>query len=110
MSSTSVALAIGIASALVALAGTVRPPHWAPRRWHRFYARSHGYFWLPCPLCGHDTGGHEWRDYKGLSSTVPDPEYPPGSGRGMGICQDCTRAGRGHRDPLITEREEEPNA
>ena len=26
---------------------------------HRIYARSFGYFWLPCPLCGEMFGGHE---------------------------------------------------
>ncbi|MFF7949105.1 hypothetical protein [Streptomyces griseorubiginosus] len=109
MSSASVALTIGVLSAFVAAAGTVRPPHWAPRWWHRFYGRSHGYFWLPCPLCGHDTGGHEWNDYKGLSSVIPDPEYPPDSERMIGICQDCTRVGRGGQG-FLAESEEKPDA
>lgn len=30
-----------------------------PRFVHRAYAALAGYFWLPCPLCGHGFGGHE---------------------------------------------------
>ena len=30
-----------------------------PRRLHRLYARLAGYFWLPCPDCGREFGGHE---------------------------------------------------
>ena len=70
----------------------------APQPWHRWYANAFGYFWLPCPLCGKDTGGHQWRDIDGKPSTIPDPDHPPGSGCGMGICPACTRAGRGTHD------------
>lgn len=30
-----------------------------PRQLHRAYARLLGYFWLPCPSCGREFGGHE---------------------------------------------------
>lgn len=26
---------------------------------HKFYAWFMGYFWLPCPVCGKEFGGHE---------------------------------------------------
>ena len=63
------------------------------RTLNRIYARLLGYFWLPCPLCGQMSGGHEWRDIDGKPSCIPDPESGPGYF--TGICPDCTRAGRG---------------
>lgn len=60
------------------------------RIFNKWYAKIMGYFWLPCPLCGKDSGGHEWRDRKGLSSVIyTEPQS------GKGICPDCTRAGLG---------------
>lgn len=55
---------------------------------HRFYAWVFRYFWLPCPLCGEYTGGHQWKDRDGKSSVLAD---------GRGICPRCTKAGRGSR-------------
>jgi hypothetical protein len=26
---------------------------------HKLYAARRGYFWLPCPVCGREFGGHE---------------------------------------------------
>lgn len=57
------------------------------------FAKANGYFWLPCPLCGQKFGGHEWKDYDGLSSQIPADDGVPG--HGQGICPDCTKAGRG---------------
>ena len=54
------------------------------RRVHRAYARLAGFFWLPCPLCGREFGGHEFGD------DVPDPMKGPG--HGLAICSQCTRA------------------
>lgn len=34
------------------------------RRFHQLYARTFGYFWLPCPICGEHFGGHEIKDRK----------------------------------------------
>ena len=34
-----------------------------PRWVHKAYARANGYFWLPCPRCGHYFGGHEVYGY-----------------------------------------------
>jgi hypothetical protein len=72
-----------------------------PRAVHRAYAYVAGYFWLPCPLCGAMCGGHEWRDRDGLPSSVPDPGGDPH--RRVGICPDCTRAGRGLADGIEGE-------
>ena len=43
-----------------------------PRILHRAYARLHGYFWLPCPLCAQPFGGHE------ITDSIPDPIAGPG--------------------------------
>jgi hypothetical protein len=68
-------------------------------RWaQRWYAQRHRYFWLPCPLCDRPFGGHEWRPVAGRCCTVPDPLDGPG--RSVGICPDCTRAGRGRETEL----------
>jgi hypothetical protein len=70
---------------------------WMPESWrwaHRAYARLYGYFWKPCPLCGREFGGHEWRDIGGQLAEVPGPFYPA-INRSVGICPPCTRAGRG---------------
>lgn len=50
------------------------------RRYQRRYARLHGYFWLPCPICGDEFGGHE------RHGTIPTNE----PGRLSGICPSCT--------------------
>lgn len=70
------------------------------RRWNRFRAWFGGYFWIPCPLCNQMFGGHEWRDYDGNPMSIPHPDGVPG--HGIGICPDCTRAGKGwYGDPYI---------
>ncbi len=65
----------------------------------KVYAKSHGYFWLPCPLCGMEFGGHEWGDIGGKSSTIWS-----GKGKATGICPQCTRDGKGNSpgDTIIT--------
>ena len=62
------------------------------RTLNRLFANVFGYFWLPCPLCGQEFGGHEWRDIDGKPSFIPALD-PHRSGRA--ICPDCTRAGKG---------------
>jgi hypothetical protein len=51
-------------------------------RYDRAYATSHGYFWLPCPLCNRPFGGHEW------GGDIPDPTRAPTGFKG--ICSRCT--------------------
>lgn len=53
-----------------------------PRRAHRDHAMANGYFWMPCPLCGLDFGGHE------ICGSIPMPDNPPGVS--TGICPRCT--------------------
>lgn len=69
------------------------PPADAPRSWHEWYARTNGWFWLPCPLCGEHFGGHEWMTRSDLVASIPAPEQGPGIS--TGICPTCTLAGRG---------------
>lgn len=40
-----------------------------PRFIHRLYAYCLGYFWLPCPVCGEYTGGHECSEVGGLKTS-----------------------------------------
>jgi hypothetical protein len=35
------------------------PPADAPRSVHEDFAKTNGFYWLPCPRCGKMTGGHE---------------------------------------------------
>lgn len=68
------------------------------------FAHKGGYFFLPCPLCGIEYGGHEsgiWTDDPVYPSHIPNPDQPPrGSASGwsagyVGICPYCTQAKRG---------------
>lgn len=57
-------------------------------RWfHRRFAASRGFCWIPCPLCDRPYGGHE------SGGGIPDPLNGPG--RYIGICSRCTRSGHG---------------
>ena len=47
---------------------------------NRCYAFLFNYFWLPCPLCGKDFGGHQWKDGAFLATSY---------GTGEGVCPDC---------------------
>ncbi|BAD58868.1 hypothetical protein [Nocardia farcinica] len=58
-----------------------------PRHVHRRYAQAHGYFWLPCPLCGRHFGGHE------ITDSVPTGE----AGTSQGICPMCSAERNGGR-------------
>lgn len=56
-------------------------------RWRRKaerYAKRHGYFWLPCSVCGAMFGGQEWGGAVRVDETV-DGGYE----RGSGICAHC---------------------
>lgn len=56
---------------------------------HRRHAYRRGYFWLPCPLCGTEFGGHE------ITGSIPDPGKGPGTSRM--ICPFCTMIRNGIR-------------
>lgn len=48
------------------------------RIWNRLRALWGGFFWLPCPICGKNFGGHEW------AATLKDTAF-----RGRGVCPQC---------------------
>jgi hypothetical protein len=56
------------------------------RGFHRRYATSHGFFWLPCVLCERPFGGHE------IHGSIPDPTG--GEHSYIGVCPVCTRTAR----------------
>ena len=33
------------------------------RYFHKLWAKFNGYFWMPCPVCGRNFGGHESSEY-----------------------------------------------
>jgi hypothetical protein len=59
---------------------------------NKVYASIFGYFWIPCPLCGKEFGGQEWKSYDGKSDSIPSKKN---IGAGEGICPDCTKSGKG---------------
>lgn len=58
-----------------------------PRSFNEWYAHAFGYFWLPCPLCGVNFGGHEWQGYK-------YGEIYQGGDSWKGICRNCAASNR----------------
>ena len=57
------------------------------RNFHRRFANTMGYFWIPCPLCGREFGGHEG------GGSVPNPLHDVDGKRRPGwliICSQCT--------------------
>jgi hypothetical protein len=63
-------------------------------------ARTGGFFWLPCPLCGRHFGGHEWQDINSHDASIPDPDREQNPERalcGKAICPACTATGAGCR-------------
>ena len=57
-----------------------------PRFIQWIYAFIHGYFWLPCPICGESFGGHEWAHDIYTGGGAIHPNMPSG---GTGVCPDC---------------------
>ena len=57
------------------------------RKAHETYAKRYGYFWLPCPICGEEFGGHEWA---AETSWVTLPTGRPGVRQG--VCSACSAA------------------
>lgn len=57
---------------------------WRQRRWRRKarrFALLHGFFWIPCPLCGKRFGGQE------AAGSIPVDGRP---GIDQAICPECT--------------------
>jgi len=70
------------------LADYLRQEAETQRAWQRrhqggrkFAAGLRGNFWMPCPLCGEEFGGHEW------IGNVMLPDKEPGMSRG--VCPAC---------------------
>ena len=53
------------------------------RIYHQLYALFHGYFWLPCPICSKNFGGHEQTH---CIYTGGDAYLPSG---GEEVCPEC---------------------
>ena len=51
-----------------------------PRWIHHAYAHVAAYFWIPCPSCDRNFGGHEW------GGSIPHPDKP---GINIGVCKPC---------------------
>lgn len=65
------------------------------RRWNRFRAWIGGYFWLPCPLCGREFGGHEVRQGETLWLSPLE---------GRCVCPDCGPEARRRSESLRHQR------
>ena len=57
------------------------------RKLNKAFANLFGWFWLPCPLCKQEFGGHEWRETSDRGIL-----YTSMTG-GKGICPDCAKSG-----------------
>lgn len=67
------------------------------RKLNKAFAKTFGYFWLPCPLCGQETGGHEWLwqnkpNRPTACIEISTQELPITY---QGICKDCCLSGKG---------------
>lgn len=63
-----------------------------PRILNQIYAGLHGYFWLPCPICGNHFGGHEWKESLNITSY-----------KGIGVCSQCTELAKESNRIRFTE-------
>ena len=52
--------------------------NYKPRILNFVWAAWFGYFWLPCPLCNKNFGGHEWKESLNASDHT-----------GVGTCPKC---------------------
>lgn len=50
---------------------------------NKLFARLRGHFWIPCPACGREFGGHE---HEGDYLVITEPN---GVVRRKAICRDC---------------------
>lgn len=65
---------------------------------NELYAKLNGYFWLPCPVCKNNFGGHEWlTEDCGHVPHVPAirDDLPTTIRPFTGICPTCTYNGAG---------------
>jgi len=57
------------------------------RLFNKIYAKTMGYFWIPCPLCGRMFGGHEWLNGNILKVSL---------NRGVTVCLDCGKKAKAY--------------
>ena len=67
-----------------------------PRFINKLWADFYGYFWLPCPICERNFGGHE--SDAGLLITT---------GRGLMVCWRCNEEARIRNESLLTRESNE---
>ena len=65
------------------------------RKINRWWAKSFGYFWLPCPLCGECFGGHEIKKRELTVFVTASDEWV-----GKVVCKSCEEAVRSRHTPL----------
>jgi len=61
---------------------------------NKIYADLCGYFWLPCPICGKNFGGHEWKSGNTLMENISE---------GTGVCPDCGKEARKRNKKLFSK-------
>ena len=62
-------------------------PPYRPRWANEMYAKTHGFFWIKCPICGRYFGGHEWLD----GASVPECGK---TGFDLSVCPLCVKRAR----------------
>jgi hypothetical protein len=55
---------------------------------NKIYANLFGYYWIPCPLCGKEMGGHE-----NNINVYKSEDIGKASMAGKSICKDCAKTG-----------------
>ncbi len=64
------------------------------RLWNYLYASAHGYFWLPCPICGENFGGHELKHGGSLMTSI---------NTGRGVCSNCAEEAKRRNKKFMKE-------
>ena len=62
---------------------------------NKLFANFFNYFWLPCPLCGENFGGHEWNK--------PNQSIMTSWSSGDGVCPNCIPAAIDYNKKWIKE-------
>src|ERR1035437_4571241 len=85
----------------------IPPSTYEDREGHHKFALSHGFFWVPCPICGKNYGGHEWKTEENrYRNSLMSSAFS-----GSGICPNCIdEAERRNLLRLEEFREQEENA
>ncbi|MFA5382229.1 MAG: hypothetical protein WC356_03620 [Candidatus Micrarchaeia archaeon] len=99
-------LCLGIIVGAISTFGILSKYHYSPNdkrqqpRWaERAYAETHGYFWLPCPICGKPFGGHE----QSFGSLITEL-YPNGCYKGTSVCANCIEKANELNKPLLEKQ------